>query len=118
RSTCDTVNRKRLSHNSSDRHPWVQRCIWILKDDLHIAPFSAQFFFSERQQVDAVESDCAAVGFEQTQDGTACCRFPAAGLSNETKRFALLNNETHVVDGFHISGDAREDPPMDRKVFL
>ena len=59
-------------------HPRVERCVGILKDDLHLAAQMAQFGSRKRRQVAAIEEDLAGGRLEQFEHQTAQGRFAGA----------------------------------------
>ena len=50
---------QRLLDDRSGAHPWVERRVRILEDDLHLAPQASQVAATQVQHVAAVEYDLA-----------------------------------------------------------
>src|SRR4029079_1228601 len=70
-AVADAVNDKRLGDDRVHAHPRVQRRVWILEDDLHLAARRAQPRRRERTHVLAFEPHLAGRGLDQPQDAAA-----------------------------------------------
>src|SRR5262245_12145694 len=118
RTAYRSMNRKRLTDDRPDSHPRIQRSIRILENDLHVAPLPAQFLLSQRQQINAIEQNRSSIRLEQTQDRATRRGFSAAGLPDQTERFAFVDGEADVIDCFHIIGNPTQNPAMNGKILL
>ena len=91
-----------LANNLLDRHARIQAGNGILKDHLHLAGHLTGFF-RVQLAVDAlaVKPDFAARRLIQADDGASGRRLAAAGFTDQTDRFALLNIEGNIVHCLH-----------------
>jgi hypothetical protein len=48
-SIANAMDEKRFLDNPADGHTWVERRIWVLKDDLNIPPEPAQTIRAQRE---------------------------------------------------------------------
>ena len=69
----DAVNHERLGHNVAHAHARVEARIWVLKDDLHLAPERAQIAALELQDILVLKLNRAARRLNQTQQATPHC---------------------------------------------
>ena len=91
-----------------DRHRWIERRIRILEHHLHAPAQRPQLAAAERGQVGAGKRDLSRCWLDQTQDREPGCRLAAAGLANQTERFAGADLEGNAVDGVQAArGDRR-----------
>ena len=114
----ELVDHQRLADDRPDRHPWIQRCVRVLEDDLHLLAEGAQRALVERGDVLALEGDFARGRLDQSQDRAAGGGFAAAGLAHEPQRLAGHDVERHVVHRVHARHLAREQAATDREVLL
>src|SRR5258705_13237508 len=61
------VNDQGLTDYISDLHARIQRCIRILKDDLHFSSNFSQFLLTQRENITTLEVDFAGGGFDEAQ---------------------------------------------------
>ena len=55
---------------------------------------------------------------DQPQHAAAGRGLAAAALPDQAEHFALVHRERHAVDGAHVADGAREQPLLDREMFL
>src|SRR5437762_1456324 len=118
RSTRQMMNGERLTDDRANRHSGIQRCIRILKDELHVAAFPPQFLLIEPADLDTVKSYTAGIRLDEAQDGAARRRLPATGFADQTQRLTFIDIETDVIDRFDVCGNAREDAASNREIFF
>src|SRR6185369_8756971 len=106
------MNYERLANDVADLHARIQRGVRILKNDLHLAPGLAQFFFVERENVSTFEVDVTRSRFNQTQQAAPDCRLAATRFTNETQRLTSKDLKRHAIDRAHYVGRS-----FNRKVF-
>ena len=82
RATVQAVDPKWLCDDLPDRHPWVQRRVRILKDDLNVPPHGPHLAALELGDVPLVEDDLARGGLGQPDDRATEGRLAAAGLTD------------------------------------
>ena len=89
----------------ADRHARVERRRGILKDDLHLAPVRQHlhsdvlFAVIDRR---SVIDDPPAGGLVQADNGSSEGGLAAAGLADDAKRLAPVDEKGHRFDGLHI----------------
>jgi hypothetical protein len=81
------VDQQRLHDDVFNLHARIERPIGVLEDDLHGAAPRAHGSGIERRDIGSIEPDGAVGGLDQA-DQRAERRLAAAGLADETQRFA------------------------------
>ena len=105
----EAMDQQRLLDARADPHARIERGVRVLKDDLHVAPASAQGFWRQTQQVLAVEQELAAGRLDQAQHGARERRLAATGFADDADGLAACLGKAHAVHGI--------DPPaLDRKM--
>ena len=79
----------------------VQRGERILENDLHVAAQTAQRLAFEMRHVTALKPDLARARLDQAQDAAAGGRFAAAGLADQSQRFARGYVEADAAHRVH-----------------
>src|SRR5262249_9129876 len=79
-------------------HARIQRRIWILKYQLHVATQRSQLAARERRKIPPVKPDRSPRRIHQTQDEPPQRRLAGAGFPDEPERLASINLE---VDACH-----------------
>jgi hypothetical protein len=97
----NSVNDQRFLHDVADAHPRVQGRIGILKNDLHVAPRLPEPGSGVAQYVLASEAHLAGRWFDEPQNAPSSRGLAAAGFSDESERFSLVDREAHTIDGPH-----------------
>src|SRR3977135_3354445 len=64
----DAVHDEALRDDLADRHPWVQRAVWVLEDDLHVAAELLHLAARGFEHALAVEQALATGGRDQSHD--------------------------------------------------
>jgi len=103
----ESMNGEGLANNGPDGHAGVQGSVWILKDNLHIAPFAAQLLFAQLQKIHAIEPYSSGVRLDQAQDGPAGGRFSTTGFADQPECLAFIDVKTNVVDSFDVRRGTR-----------
>src|SRR5262245_50622041 len=95
------MNIKRFFNYLADPHPWVERGIRILEDDLHTLPQPPHLVRAERQQVLPVDPHFSRRWLNQPKNAAACRRFAATGFANKSERLASTDREAHTINGLY-----------------
>ena len=95
---CRFVDDERVRDALTNRHPWVQRRVRILEDDLHSLPERPEFPFLQVRDVRPLEADCARGGLNESKDRPTDGRFPASAFSDEPENLAAAQRERNAVD--------------------
>ena len=111
----DVVDLERFADDRADRHARVQRCIRVLKDDLHLLAERAQIVVGQSDELPALERDAAFGRFGKPQDDAAGGRLARARLSDEPECLAAANLEVDAVDGAHVRDVPLQNAGRDRK---
>src|SRR5579875_1551389 len=74
----NVVHDERLRKNVLDRHFWIQRRIWVLKNHLKFTPHLAQLPAAKFTDILSFEENLPFCGFNGTHNHPACCRLAAA----------------------------------------
>ncbi|MNC25233.1 hypothetical protein D3C75_733120 [compost metagenome] len=82
---------QRLLQNTLDSPARVKRSIRVLEYHLHIGPEAAQLLCVQAAHICAAKHNLAFSRFNQPQDGPAGRGLAAAGLADNSQRFALLD---------------------------
>ncbi len=107
---CDLgVDVVRLADDVADGHPWVQRRVRVLEDDLDVAAQCAQGLPLGLEDVLALEQGLAAGGHLQQHEQLGERRLATARLAHDAQRLALVQLEGHAVDGLHVTHVSPED---------
>ena len=96
-----TVHEEAEGHRILDGQARVERGVGILEDQLHVA---AQALHARRPggpHILAGEDQGPRIRLDQSENQPGQCRFPAAGLADDTERLARIDVERHVVDRAH-----------------
>src|SRR5216117_2536332 len=107
-----------LADDRAHRHPPIERCVRVLKDDLHLFPERAQRALVERRHVLRSEPDLARRRLDEPENRAARRGLAAARLPDQAERLARQDLERHVVHGVHARDLAREEAAADREVLL
>src|SRR5207245_11306829 len=79
------VDDERLADDRADGHPRIERRVRVLEDDLHFLPERAKRSLVERRHVATLEAHLARRRLDQSQDGAARRRLPAARFADEAE---------------------------------
>ena len=110
------MDHERFAHDVPDGHTRVERCVRVLKDDLHLAANRTHLAAFQRRDVTAVEDDLAGGGVRQLDQRAREGRLATARLADEPERLPGLDGEIDAVDGVDLADGALEDPGTDREV--
>src|SRR5215208_6720666 len=94
------MNDERLFDDIAHTHPRVERGVWILKNDLHVAARQAHPVGGKVQNVLAAEEHIPGRCLDEAQDATSGRALAAPRLSNEAEHLAVVDGECDVVDRF------------------
>ena len=97
------VDAEWLGDDLADRHPWIQRRVGILKDDLELTPHLAHPLAAVLRDVLAVEDDLAGSALQQLDDRPTERRLAAPGLTDESESLPGSHREVDAVDGVHLT---------------
>src|SRR6516225_8706298 len=89
-------------------HAGIQRCIWILKYQLHVASQRSQFAARECRKIPPVKPDPPPRRIHQTQDESPKRRFARAGFADEPERLTSINLEIDACDRLDRRPGARQ----------
>src|SRR5678816_3945501 len=92
----------------SDRHARIERGVWVLEDDLHLAPQRLELGGRRVREVLAGEADLAGGRLLETQDEPANGGLSAAGFADQSQGLAGENVEADVLDGAHRAAVAAQ----------
>src|SRR5439155_23484818 len=65
------MNDERLTNNVADFHPWIERGIRVLKNNLHFTTYLSHFSFAQRKHVASLKVYLARGRLDQPQQTTA-----------------------------------------------
>ncbi len=111
-----TVHEQAEGHRILDGQARVERRVGILEDQLHVA---AQALHARRPggpHILAGEDQGPRIRLDQSENQPGQCRFPAAGLADDTQRLARIDVERHVVDRAHPGIRALQHPAAQGEV--
>src|SRR5262249_52916386 len=98
----------------TDRHARVERGIWVLEDHLHAPPQLAQVRAAGLTDVNLVEFDETAIGFDEADDASRQRGLAAARLTCQAEYLPSAQLERYVVDRAHGLGLRAADPLSQR----
>ena len=96
------MNVQALHHRLTDRHARVERGVWVLKNDLHIAPCDLELAWLHRENISSFELHGAASRFDQPQHGPSHRGLAATRFTHQPKRFAFSDEETDIIHRFYV----------------
>src|SRR5204863_3864090 len=108
----------RLGDDRADGHPWIERTVRILEDDLHPPPRPAQVVARQRAEVDTVEADRPARRIAQPDHRPPDRALAAARLADQPEGLAAADLEGDAVDRLDRRLGRREDAAADREMDL
>jgi hypothetical protein len=97
-SIAEAVNDQRFLDDLTCPHPRVQRRVWVLKDDLHVAPRLPHLARGQREHLAAAESHVAGGRLDEPKHASPRRRLAASRFAHQPERFAFNDAEAHVVD--------------------
>jgi hypothetical protein len=112
----DAIVVQRFADDSARAHPWIERCIRVLENDLQPAPARAHRAAIESCDVVTFQRDRAAGRLDETQDRFSGRRFSAPALADQSQGFARGDVERHAVHGLHGADLAAEQAAAYRVV--
>jgi hypothetical protein len=96
----------------------IERAGGVLEDHLKLAALLAEGAAIEGEQVEAVESDLTAGGFNESDNGAAEGGFATTAFAHQPKGFAGRHLEVDPVDGLHKLKRFVEPPTCHREMDL
>jgi hypothetical protein len=105
-----------LSHNPTNLHPWIQRSVGILKNNLHVPSLPAKFCLRKVQQVDSIKSNLARIRLDEAKNSSARRRFATSGFANQSESLSPENRKAYIIDRFYLSGHPTEKTLSHREV--
>ena len=115
-AAADVVDVQPFHDRLPDGQAGIQRSVGILEDDLHVAAQGFELGSVELEDVAAVEVGGPGGRIDQPQHGAPDGRLAAAGFADQAERLALLDAETHIVNGLDLVHDAVQDAGAHGKV--
>src|SRR5690606_36256920 len=113
-----TVEEDRLTNRVADRHARIEGGVWVLEDDLQVAPDRSHRLLVERRNVPPLVDDPPAGRPVQIENGEAGRRLATAALPDEAQRLPLRDVERRIVKGMDGDGPLPERAETDRKMLL
>src|SRR5258708_121891 len=110
------MNDERLGDDCTDRHARVERCIRILKHDLHVAAHAAHVAGVEIENILSVEFDAAGCWLDQPEDAPSDRGLARSRFADETERLTAADSKADAIDRLHLPDDARENSALDGEV--
>ena len=107
---------KPFSDDLPDLHPWIERGVRILEDELHPAPKLSELGVRQAHQLLAVEANGPRSRLDQPEDAAPQRALAAAALADEAESFSAGYFEADSVNRFHRSDDASESAAAERKM--
>ena len=95
---CEAVQRQRFAQRLSHGHPWIERRVRVLENDLHEAPLRAQLAMRKGKDIAVLEPDFSGGRFDQAQDEPSGRRLAATRFADQRERFSNVQFEAHTVD--------------------
>ncbi len=86
-----------LGDRIPDSHPWIERAVRILEDDLQLSPGLPQLGSAERQEIAPLEGDGTAGGLQQAEDRATDRGLAAPRLPDEPKRLSRADSERDAI---------------------
>ena len=116
-----------LTDDVSDIHARVEGRIWILKNDLHLAPKRLNLrgrqgrniydaFAALDSQDPTAKKNLAGAGLYQPHDRASGRTFSATALAHQTDRLTLFNGEIDPIHGLDRTGLPPEHAAFDGEV--
>src|SRR5262249_45422481 len=94
----DPVNDQRFGNDITDFHARVQRCIRILKNDLHLATQVSQFTSAQCANIPTSECDLPGSRLDQSEQTATDRRFSATRFAHQAQRFAAEDLKRNTID--------------------
>ena len=94
------MNVHSLGNNFTDCHTRVQRCIWVLENDLNILFELQKVLAFEGGDILTVKNNFTGCWLVELDHGTAAGGFSAAGLAYQTQCFSSFNADCYMVYRF------------------
>src|SRR5947209_2594037 len=104
----DAVDEQSLADDLPYRHPWIERPIGVLKDDLDLPPNFMQLILARLENAAAFEQGVTRGRRDEPEDGACDRGFARAGFTDQSKRFTLLDVKTHAIHRFDIGDRSME----------
>ena len=112
------VNAQTFADNLADPHAWIERCVRILKDHLHLAAHLAHRRSSQGGQILPLEGDGAARRHDQPDEAASQAGLAATRLANQSHRLAVLHIEAYAIDRLDVLVRAPQQAGRNREIFL
>ena len=106
----DAMNDVGLGDRIADRHPWIERAVGVLEDDLHLPPAPPELGPRQLRQIASLEKHRPGGRLDQAQQQAAGGRLAATGFADEAEGFARADREVDAVDGACPCGSIPEKP--------
>ena len=97
---CQTMNADTFRNDVIYFLMWVQRCVWVLEDHLHLFGEVKAFLLGQLVDIFALVLHFAAGLWQHTDAGFAAGGFTTAGLTNDTQCFTFMDHEGNVIHCF------------------
>ena len=104
----DAMQVERLPHGLQYSSAGIQRCVGILKNDLHFAATLLELAMRDPGNRTAVQYDLAGSRLVEAEHRSPECRLAATGLTDEAECASPPNAQTDVIDCFHMRNDASQ----------
>ncbi len=96
------VDRERLADDVAHGHPWVERGVRVLHDELHPAAQPAQLRLRQREHVAVLEQHAARGRPLRAHQEPGQRALAAAGLADQAERLSPAQLEGDPVDGLDL----------------
>ena len=93
---------ERLADDLSDAHPWIQRTLRILKNDLHVTPHVAELRRGRSASTSCPRNHTSPeVGWMSRSSSSSGRGLAAAGFAHESECVARIDRQADVLDRAH-----------------
>ncbi len=114
----NTVDFQSFRDRSANLCPRIQRCIWILEDDLSAGAERLELLAFEVGDVLAIKCDRTGSRFQQSDQHSAEGGLSAPRLTNESNGLASVDREVHSGHSIDLTDLALQYPARNGKLLL
>src|SRR4051812_18594334 len=93
----------RLANNIANRHAWIERCIGILEDHLHVTTNSTHLPTTQLGQIPTLENHLAGCRLVQLKNRPPGSRFSASRLTHQAERLTTFDGHVDTIDRLDCS---------------
>jgi len=87
--------------NRRHRHPWIQTCLGILKNHLHISAKGSHLSSIQVGNLHAIKPDAPGSRLQKSKYDAAQGGFTTSGFTHKAKAFTFVYLERHTINRFY-----------------